>query len=55
MKRYVLVRIIRSLVSIFLVTSIVIIMLYTLVDNMKPFENDQSYMKMKLMPRQSTD
>ena len=47
MKRYVLVRIIRSLVSIFLVTSIVIIMLYTLVDNMKPFENDQSYTKMK--------
>ena len=47
MKRYVLVRFIRSVVSIFMVTSIVIVILYTLIDKMKPFDNDQAYKKMK--------
>ena len=47
MKRYIWGRIIRSLISIFLVTSIVIVMLYTMIDSMKPFENDQTYTKMK--------
>lgn len=47
MKKYIFRRIIKSIFSIMIVTSIVIVMLYTMINRMKPFENDQGYNKMK--------
>ncbi len=47
MKRYIWKRVFKSLFSIFMVTSIVIVMLYTMIPREKVFRNDQSINKMK--------
>ncbi len=47
MKAYIWKRIFKSLFSIFMVTSIVIVMLYTMIPREKVFHNDQSINKMK--------
>ncbi len=46
MKRYILSRIIRSILSIFVVVSIVITMIFTLIPRTKILDNDQSYRKL---------
>ena len=46
MKRYILERVLKSIVSIFAVVSIVIVMLYTMIPSNKVFDNDPAYKKM---------
>ena len=46
MKRYILVRLLKSIVSIFLVVSIVTLMLFTLIPRMNIFEKDGAYKKL---------
>ena len=47
MKKYILVRILKSIISIFAVVSIIIIMIYTLIPSDKVFDNDAGAKKMK--------
>ncbi len=47
MKRYVLTRILKSILSIFAVVSIVIVMIYTMIPSDKVFDNDAGAKKMK--------
>lgn len=47
MGRYILVRILKSLLSIAIVVSVVVVMVYKLVPTSKVFENDEGYRKLK--------
>ena len=47
MRKYVLTRILKSIVSIFAVVSIIIVMIYTMVPSEKVFDNDAGAKKMK--------
>lgn len=47
MKKYILVRILKSIISILAVVSIVVVMTYTLIPRSKIFENDTVYNKLK--------
>ncbi len=47
MAKYILVRLLKSIVSLFVVMSIVIIMIFELIPRNKIFDNDPSYRKMK--------
>ena len=47
MKKYILGRIVKSLISIFVVVSLVIVMVYTLIPRENIFKNDTSIQKMK--------
>lgn len=47
MKRYILTRIVKSIFSIFIVVSIVLVMIYTLIPRNKIFDNDPAIKKMK--------
>ncbi|MDO4778102.1 MAG: ABC transporter permease [Tissierellia bacterium] len=47
MKKYILMRLIRSIISILIVVSIVVAMLYTLVPTSRVFEKDTAYQKLK--------
>jgi len=47
MKKYVLVRLLKSIISLLVVVSIVIVMIYRLLDRSKIFENDPGSKKMK--------
>ena len=46
MKKYIFSRIIRSIISIFIVVSIVITMIFTLIPRTKLLDNDQGYRKL---------
>lgn len=47
MKKYILTRLVKSIISILIVVSIVVIMVYKLVPISKVFENDDAYRKLK--------
>ena len=47
MKKYILGRVIKSIISVFIVISIVIVMLFTLIPKTNIFKNDTSIQKMK--------
>jgi oligopeptide transport system permease protein len=47
MAKYILVRLLKSIVSLFIVMSIVIVMLFELIPRTKIFDNDSSYRKLK--------
>ena len=47
MKRYILTRILKSILSIFAVVSIIIVMIYTMIPSEKVFDNDAGAKKMK--------
>ena len=47
MRRYIITRILKSIVSIFAVVSIIIVMIYTMVPSEKVFDNDAGAKKMK--------
>ena len=47
MAKYILVRLLKSIVSLFVVMSIVILMIFELIPRTKIFDNDASYRKMK--------
>ena len=47
MKKYVLTRILKSLLSIFVVVSVVVIMVYTLIPIQNVFQNDTAYKKLQ--------
>lgn len=47
MKKYIWLRILKSIISIFLVTAIVIAMVFTMIDRNEVFKNDQTYRKLK--------
>ena len=47
MKKYILTRIVKSIFSIFVVVSIIIVMLYTMIPSEKVFDNDAGAKKMK--------
>ena len=49
-KRYLLFRILRSIVSIFLVTTITYVLIYTLVPRNTIFKEDSTYSKLKAHP-----
>lgn len=55
MKKYVFMRILRSLVSIFLVTTLVYTLIYTLVPRRKIFNQDLNYVKNTKTPDAKTD
>lgn len=55
MKKYILMRILRSLVSIFLVTTVVYGIVYTLVPKKLIFKNDPNYNKMVTTPDKKSD
>lgn len=55
MKKYILMRILRSLVSVFLVTTLVYMIVYTLVPKNLIFKNDPNYNKMVTTPDKKTD
>lgn len=46
MKKYIITRLIKSVISIFVVVSIVIVMLYTLIPTSKLFQKDDAYRKL---------
>ena len=52
-KRYLLFRILRSIVSIFLVTTITYVLIYTLVPRNTIFKEDSTYSKLKAHPDES--
>lgn len=47
MKKYLLIRVLKSFVSIFIVLSIVILLVFNLVPRFKIFENDETFRKLK--------
>ena len=47
MKKYIIGRVIKSIISVFIVISIVIVMLFTLIPKTNIFKNDTSIQKMK--------
>ncbi|MBR4444883.1 MAG: ABC transporter permease [Solobacterium sp.] len=47
MKKYILTRIVKSIFSIFIVVSVVLVMIYTLIPRNKIFDNDPAIKKMK--------
>ena len=47
MRKYILTRILKSILSIFAVVSIIIVMLFTMIDRTKIFENDPVLKKQK--------
>lgn len=51
MKKYILIRFLKSIVSIFIVISIVVGMVYRLVPVAKIFENDEAYRKLRGNPK----
>ncbi|MBY5035430.1 ABC transporter permease [Streptococcus gallolyticus] len=55
MKKYIFNRILRSLVSLFLVTTLIYIIVYTMVPRKKIFEKDQTYVKMAADPYKKAD
>lgn len=55
MKKYILMRILRSLVSIFLVTTLVYTIVYTMVPKSLIFKNDPNYNKMITTPDKKSD
>ncbi|MFC3928503.1 ABC transporter permease [Streptococcus caprae] len=55
MKRYIFNRVLRSLVSIFLVTTLIYAIIFALVPRHKIFNQDSNYSKMAAKPDQKTD
>lgn len=55
MKRYIFTRILRSLVSLFLVTALVYTIVFTMVPRRKVFDKDPQYTKMAKEPDKKTD
>ena len=55
MKKYVFKRILRSLVSLFLVTTLIYTIVYTMVPRRKIFDKDQTYTKMAKNPDSKAD
>ena len=55
MKRYIWMRILRSLLSIFLVTTIIYLIVYTMVPRNLIFKQDPSYNKIAKTPDSKTD
>ncbi len=47
MKNYILARLVKSIISIFVVVSIVIVMVYTLIPTSKVFQGDSAFLKLK--------
>ncbi|MGT2911600.1 ABC transporter permease [Streptococcus cameli] len=55
MKKYIFTRILRSLLSLFLVTTLIYTIIYTMVPRKKIFENDPVYTKMTKTPDKKAD
>ncbi|MFP9084235.1 ABC transporter permease, partial [Enterococcus faecalis] len=55
MKRYLLFRVLRSILSIFLVTTLTYAVIYSLVPRKTIFQNDVNYGKLKAKPDELAD